>query len=465
MTRGAGICVAIAGGVRVCVPDDIGRMTPYVLQEQQDWFEDEIRFLRTALRPGDRFVDIGANFGVYTLTAATLVGPGGRVWAFEPAAATVEWLRQSLRENRLDNVEVIAAAVSSASGRGMLAVEANSELNRLRTASETGEGESVRLVTLDEVASQLDWSAVDVVKIDAEGHEAQVIDGGREFFATRSPLIMCEIKAGSQVDLGPLMRLAPLGYASYRLVPALEALVPVDLNVPPDGYQLNLFCCKPDRAEQLARAGRLARSADEALPSVTTDGWREFLRRFTYGRQHEQIWRQQTDSRPLPGWDAYRRALDVYAHARATTDPVATRYACLRESYRELVALVERHANLPRLLSLVRVAADLGHRQHAVGVLRHLLQSIQPGAMIYAGEPFLVPSAEFETIDPGDRVAYWMLSSAFDRYERLRVFSSYFSATDTLAIVSRLKQFGFCTAAMERRSELVRRRFPSVAPA
>ncbi len=64
----------IADRVRVVVPDSFGLITPYVLFEQQDWFEDEISFVRRVLQPGEQAIDIGANYGVYTLSD----GAGGR---------------------------------------------------------------------------------------------------------------------------------------------------------------------------------------------------------------------------------------------------------------------------------------------------------------------------------------------------------------------------------------------------
>src|SRR5258708_8334867 len=70
--------VEIAGGVRIVVPDSLNLITPYVLYEQQDWFEDEVGFLRRILRPGQNAIDIGANYGVYGLSIANAVGPTGR---------------------------------------------------------------------------------------------------------------------------------------------------------------------------------------------------------------------------------------------------------------------------------------------------------------------------------------------------------------------------------------------------
>ena len=74
----------IAGGARVVTPDSVNLITPYVLYEQQDWFEDEIGFLRRLLLPGQQAIDVGANYGVYTLSIAKVIGPTGTVWAFEP---------------------------------------------------------------------------------------------------------------------------------------------------------------------------------------------------------------------------------------------------------------------------------------------------------------------------------------------------------------------------------------------
>src|SRR2546429_193801 len=62
----------IAGGVRIVMPDSLNLITPYVLYEQQDWFEEELGFLRRILRPGENAIDIGANYGVYALSIANV---------------------------------------------------------------------------------------------------------------------------------------------------------------------------------------------------------------------------------------------------------------------------------------------------------------------------------------------------------------------------------------------------------
>jgi tRNA A58 N-methylase Trm61 len=86
------VVLTLVDGVRIVVPDTLELITPYVLREQQDFFEDELPFVRQLLQPGQNVIDIGANYGVYTLPMAQKVGASGHVWAFEPASGTAQLL-------------------------------------------------------------------------------------------------------------------------------------------------------------------------------------------------------------------------------------------------------------------------------------------------------------------------------------------------------------------------------------
>jgi predicted methyltransferase len=96
--------VRVNGGGEICVPA-ARSVTTDVLIEQEDWFEKEIAFVRRLLQPGMRAIDIGANYGTYTLAMAQSVRPTGRIWAYEPASATARYLRNTFSRNRLANVE------------------------------------------------------------------------------------------------------------------------------------------------------------------------------------------------------------------------------------------------------------------------------------------------------------------------------------------------------------------------
>src|ERR1043166_3223128 len=129
------VYVRVTGGGEICGPPS--SIPPYTLIEQEDWFEKEIAFVRRLLGPGMRAVDIGANYGTYTLAMAQAVGPDGRIWAYEPTSATAHHLRKTIARNDLAQVEMHQAALSDRTGTGRLRLDAQGERNRL-AAHESG---------------------------------------------------------------------------------------------------------------------------------------------------------------------------------------------------------------------------------------------------------------------------------------------------------------------------------------
>jgi FkbM family methyltransferase len=266
----------LAGELRVVVPDRLEQITPYVLTEQHDWFEDEIGFVRAALARGERAIDIGANHGVYALSMARRVGFAGQVWAFEPARAVAERLHASVAINALPQLMVVEGALGDREGEGELASDGQSELGHLlgpgALGAAGGARETVVLFTLDGCRQRLGLREIALVKIDAEGAEAEIIEGGRGFFAEESPLVMFEIRHAAVLDLGLCQRFRRLGYQTFRLVPGLGLLAPFTDGEAIDPFLLNLFACKPDRAARLEQRGLLARAPEPREDAGTTAG-------------------------------------------------------------------------------------------------------------------------------------------------------------------------------------------------
>ncbi|MCC2310057.1 FkbM family methyltransferase [Cellulomonas chengniuliangii] len=129
--------------------------------------------------PGAHFVDVGANLGLYTVAATSLVGSSGRVTAFEPAPRTAQMLRDNVQLNGLletGRVAIHEKAAGAVRGTGKLAVyDADSGHNSLYSKELTDPTVSVEIVPLDEVFPP--GTKVDVVKIDAEGAELEVLRG------------------------------------------------------------------------------------------------------------------------------------------------------------------------------------------------------------------------------------------------------------------------------------------------
>lgn len=452
----ATIAIRTQGGFEIVVPATLDVMTTYVLLEQEDWFEDEIHFVRRAVSEGACGIDIGANFGVYTLSLARAVGPEGRVFAFEPSRSTCAHLRDSVQRNGFDQVEIIETALSDQVGTGILHGE-RAELRALAVAGGDQDGERVALTTLDAWAASARPGPVDFIKIDAEGHERAIIAGGSDFFQTQDPLVMMEVRKGSVIDLSVATALEAHGYEAYCLVPALGVLVPfkrlmIDGGTRPDPWLLNVFFCKTTRRDALAAKGLLVATwtaIDEPAPELWSDSWRT---RPAYAAATAAFapGARRTDS------VLYRRAL---AHALAAADSsldIVTRLRHLDGACRWLGTVPVRTATAARLSTICRVCADFGWRHYAVTALAALKTQMRSGRGVL-DEPFLAPVARYDFL-PVRNVSDWFSSSVAEAHIRMSQYSAYFVANESTTWLDYLKATGFLTPELERRRQLIRLR-------
>lgn len=460
------IVLSLTDGVRVVVPDSLFLITPYVLREQQDFFEDEVQFMRRLLQAGESVVDIGANYGVYTLPMAQKVGASGHVWAFEPASSTARYLARGIAVNGFAHVTLEEKAISRELGRAQLAFHAQAELRAIvHGVDPSPEGsEEVSVVTLDDCMERFRWRDIAFVKIDAEGEEANIIEGGRRFFAALAPLVQYEWKSAAGVNFDLIRRFASMGYDSYRLLPGLNVLAPLDADFSPDAYLLNLFCCKADRANRLAARGLLLRSADlaaaaDSAMNLSRDEipakyhWRHALAHLPYAKQLAGVWeRTERDEES----DELHRALSLYMLSRNAASPLPERVLALQASFLQLRALCEREPRRLRLASLARAADDYGERAVAVDALKRLAESIRQTRQVDPNEPFLAPLERFDSIVPGEALTNWIVGSVLEQLERRERFSSFYAGPIALDRLEAIHALGFGSPEMERRLELVR---------
>jgi FkbM family methyltransferase len=162
-------------------------LTPWI-RSQGVWEADVMKLLRRSLRPGGVFVDVGANVGFHTVLAARLVGPGGRVFALEPAPWTLELLRANLWRS---SVEATVLPVAAAETRGTVRLALDPEHRSGARLGGTGEdGVEVTTAPLDELLPDV---SVDVLKVDTEGAEPLVLRGAAGLIA-RSPGLLAVVE-------------------------------------------------------------------------------------------------------------------------------------------------------------------------------------------------------------------------------------------------------------------------------
>lgn len=421
------IVLDLAGAASIRLPGSLRVISRYVLEERGDWFEDEIRFVRQLLKPGQHALDVGANYGVYTLSMAALVGPSGSVHAFEPEPATAAMLKESLDLNGFAQVKLVERAVSDRVGRSHFKLTNNSELNRLIDASESGEADKVvDVTTLDHCREAFDWAAPDFIKIDAEGQEPHVVRGAARLLTEASPLVMAEYKHGQDINHEIFEAFSDLGYQAYRLVTGLMVLAPVADAAELDPYQLNLFFCKADKAEELAAQGLLALQMH--LP---------------------------TDTESMAA-DEYAHALECHAKACDTGMPAAQRLAALQQAQAAAQRAVGAEPTIPHRISLARILADLGLRDKARAEFASILRDLRQNAEV-ADQPCLAPTVEFETINcTGDR-RNWMLAGVGTWLARNEEYSSFFAANTCLRYWQAVRASNCHTAEALRNIDLILR--------
>jgi FkbM family methyltransferase len=168
--------------------------------------------VRTLLRPGHVFVDVGANIGYFTNMAARLVGRDGMVVAIEPLDKNLQLLYRSLERNGLENVLVHACAASDRVA--LMAILTDPGTSNGQPLASTGSNPSHRFVQtrrLDDLTANL--PRIDVVKFDIEGFELLAWRGFRESLMKHLPTVLTEFHPYGMrqyVGVDPLDYLAEL---------------------------------------------------------------------------------------------------------------------------------------------------------------------------------------------------------------------------------------------------------------
>lgn len=410
-------------GAEVAVSGLPGDLADFVIREQAGWFDPEYDFVHRMAQPGMRVVDINPGRGLYALPLARKIAPAGELWAIPCAGDETELLLKAVQHNQIGNLHLADGAESLA-----------------HVSHEMG--------------------GVDFIRLNMSGDDAlQLIKNEQPFFSDHSPLVMFSARRADTLDLALADGFSGLGYVVYRYVPGLDMLVPLATPEDLDPFALNLFACKPDRAQLLAQQGLLVNALPvlAGLPSVHEKIWQRYLGALPYAAGFMAQWTDPTVA--AEGWESYHVALNLFSKAQSSETAAGERYACLHAAHGILAMLVSTQPTLPRLLSLARVLTDIGQREQAVQVLNSLLALFDAGEAMASAlemdEPFLALSDQAASINPGARMAEWIFASVLEQRETLRAFSAFFLGPDHIEALQAIERTGFMGAAMARRLHLI----------
>ena len=179
----------------------------FVTGADVDWGSEKL--FSALLRRKGVLLDVGAHIGYYTLYALPLVSG---VYSFEPDPRVRVFLQQNVAAR--PGVEIIPCAVGAAEGKARFTLERSAEVSHLSAPEENaGNQIEVDVVTIDSFAVSRNL-IVEAIKIDAEGHDIEVLRGSLTVLSTQQPLVLTE--AGPDAGLFDLT--ARVGYRVFAYV-------------------------------------------------------------------------------------------------------------------------------------------------------------------------------------------------------------------------------------------------------
>jgi FkbM family methyltransferase len=210
LCRGRGVEREI-GGIKFRLDESLRRWN---FEKETHAFEK----IRPMIYAGDVALDIGANFGLYSLPISRWIGEDGRLYAFEPLVGNISLLTRNITLNKIANAIVVASAVSNDSAEKLRFFCNNQDVSL--TAS-LNVPDSAEFIEVDNVRID-DWSKrqnviPNFIKIDVEGAEMEVLRGAEFTLRTYKPKLLIEVHGFALPNFGTRVEelrswLSELGY-------------------------------------------------------------------------------------------------------------------------------------------------------------------------------------------------------------------------------------------------------------
>lgn len=173
-----------------------------------------LRCIQGLLRPGDVFVDAGANIGTYSVAGAKLVGPSGTVLAIEMLEGTARVLRDHIELNDLHNVQVVERALAARADEHFTASMPAGSFGQASITNKR-EGETFEVVSTTFDLLLKDIPSVRLLKIDIEGAELDALKGASGILDRVESIAFEHLDKQSLEDIRAL--LVPRGFRIERL--------------------------------------------------------------------------------------------------------------------------------------------------------------------------------------------------------------------------------------------------------
>ncbi|MEE2924415.1 MAG: FkbM family methyltransferase [bacterium] len=445
--------IQLKHGFSINIPSDLHQIASFIFMEQESWMEVDVQFVETLAPYLSTSVDVGANYGFYSLLMANSGSKDIRIYSIEPNSNTSSHLRRSIRDGKFNVISVHEIAFSNFEGQATLTNSSNPELSELNLECDSDQPET-KVCKLDNWLKKLGNFQVDFLKLDAEGSEMSILEGGKSFFDLQDPLIMFELKHGQKVQTELIDGFKVMGYEIFQYWPGVNCLVPVDTSDSTtfDPMRLNLYAVKISRQKILNDYGLLVRKFDNTPTTIPQALFKtSFHEKLELSSENLSKWYESSDS-------LSKKIFDAVAIYEDESVDLQSRVSALYRASRLVASVrISEELNISDSFSLIRVSKDLGNYGYAANVALKLLQRIQAGERIIIEEPFVSLDLDSEQKLGFYSLEKWLPLVLIETLELCSTFSGIFSAELSLNRCDVLDRFGFLNPLLNRRYILLKK--------
>lgn len=178
------------------------------IQQQLFWYgyyEKELGdLIKKILRPGNVFLDIGANIGYFSLLAGNHE-PTAKIIAFEPVGSIFKKLEENISINTVQNIKAVNSGVGDKNEEREIYISAEDNLGMSsfqKPGSYSGKTEMISVITIDEWIKSTALSKIDLIKLDVEGNELAALKGMHKTLQNFKPAVIVEINPETLFQFG-----------------------------------------------------------------------------------------------------------------------------------------------------------------------------------------------------------------------------------------------------------------------
>jgi FkbM family methyltransferase len=216
-------------------------------------YEPEVvTICRQKLQPGMIVIDAGAYAGYYTRLFSELVGPKGKVYAFEPQPKNIAVLQHNIERSRYpENIVLVQKAVSNQVGQLQIYQHRNDTAKTsLYSAINLESPMMITSTTLDAFLVEQSFAKIDLIKLDIEGAELAALDGMQNLITLSKNLILiveCSPQILARIGSAPtalINKINNLGFTVSAIGPRGELINPETALAQAGNDDINLLCEK-----------------------------------------------------------------------------------------------------------------------------------------------------------------------------------------------------------------------------